>query len=189
MNAGHLRIVAVVVLVAIVSYSIIVFVWMDSLRIGPLDIQPLLDCNMSNIEGYSNDYVFNLTQGSTQQINFTLTSITDQQLTIPLDFRLIVFQSETYNGELDSFIPDSDDPARFRYNESAQDKVFNYAFSYNQLILEPFESNSTIITLEIADIAPSGFYAFGINLGNWEVTHRKTCQLDVIVEPKQSELS
>jgi hypothetical protein len=188
MNAGHLRIVAVVVLVAIVSYSVIVFVWMDSLRIGPLDIQPLMDYSVSNIEGYSNDYVFNLTQGSTQQINFTLTSITDQQLTIPLDFGLLAFHSETYNGELDSFIP-SNDPTRFRYNESAQDKVFNYAFSDNQLTLQPFESNSTIITLEIADIAPSGFYAFGISLGNWEVTHRKTCQLDVMVEPKQSELS
>jgi hypothetical protein len=188
MNTGHLRIVAVIVLVAIVAYSVIVFVWMNSLRIGPLDIQPLIDCNVSNIEDYSNDYVFNVTQGSTHQINFTLTSIADQQLTIPLDFRLSAFHSETYNGELDSFIP-SNDPTRFYYNESAQDKIFNYAFSQNQLILEPFGSNSTIITLEMADIAPSGFYAFGINLGNWEVTHRKTCQLDVMVEPKESVLS
>ncbi|MGD2065940.1 MAG: hypothetical protein PVI43_02060 [Candidatus Bathyarchaeota archaeon] len=183
MNTRHLRIVAVIVVLAIISYTFSVLVWMDNLTIGPLDIQPLIDCKVSNIEDYTNDYVFNLTQGSTQQVNFTLASKTDLILTIPLDFRLIAFRSETYNGELDSFIP-SNDPTRFRYNETAQDKLFNYAFSHSQLILQPFGFNSTIITLEIADIAPSGFYAFSVRLGNWEVTHQKSWQLDVVVEPK-----
>jgi hypothetical protein len=156
---------------------------MNNLTIGPRDIQPLIECKVSNVEDYTNDYVFNLTQGSTQQVNFTLTSITDQILIIPLDFRLLAFHSETYSGELDSLIS-SNDPTRFRYNENAQDKLFNYAFSCNQLILQPHQSNSTIITLEIADIAPSGFYAFSIRLGNSEVTQRKSCQLDVVIEPK-----
>ena len=184
MNTGHLSIVAVIVLLAIISYSFIVIIWMDNLTIGPpLDIQPLIECKVSNIQDYTNDYIFNLTQGSTQQINFTLISQTNQILTIPLDLMLVGFHSETYNGELDSFIP-SNNPTRFRYNESAQDKIFNYAFSRNELILQPHESNSTIITLEIADIAPSGFYAFSVRLGNWEVTQRKSFQLDVVVEPK-----
>jgi hypothetical protein len=183
MNTRHLRIVAVIVVLAISSYSFIVLVWMNSLTIGPLDIQPLIECNVSNIEDYTNDYIFNLTQGSTQKVNFTLTSITDQNLIIPIDFGLSAFHSESYDGELDCFIP-SNNPTRFYYNESAQDKIFNYAFSRNELILQPYESNSTIITLEIADIAPSGFYAFGVRLGNWELTQRKSFQLDVLVEPK-----
>jgi hypothetical protein len=183
MNTRHLRIVAVIVVLAIMSYSFIVIIWMNNLTIGPLDIQPLIECKVSNIEEYTNDYVFNLTQGSTQQVNFTLTSKTDQKLTIPLDFWLVAFHSETYNGELDSFLP-SNNPTRFHYNQSAQDKLFNYALSYNQLILQPHQSNSTIITLEITEIAPLGFYAFSVRLGNWEVTHQKSWQLDVMVEPK-----
>lgn len=183
MNTGHLRIVAVIVVLAISSYSFIVLVWMNSFTIGPLDIQPLIECNVSNIEDYTNDYVFYFTRGSTQQVNFTLTSITDQNLMIPIDFGLSAFHSENYDGELDCFIP-SNNPTRFYYNESAQDKLFNYSFSHNQLILQPHESNSTIITLEIADIAPPGFYAFSVKLGNWEVTQRKSFQLDVVVEPK-----
>ena len=177
MNTRHLRIVAAIVVLAIMSYSFIVIIWMNSITIGGFggDWEPLIECEASD--------VVNVTQGSIQQVNFTLTSKTDQMLTIPLDFRLLDFFSETYNGELDSFIP-TNDPTRFRYNESAQDKLFNYDFSYNELILQPFESNSTIITLEIADIAPLGFYAFSVRLGNWEVTHRKSWQLSVVVEPK-----
>jgi hypothetical protein len=183
MNTRHLRIVAVIVVLSIILYTFSVLVWMNNLTIGPLDIRPLIECKVSNIEDYTNDYVLDATQGSTQQVNFTLTSKTDQILTIPLDFWLLAFHSETYNGELDSFIP-SNNPTRFHYNETAHDKLFNYAFSHNQLILKPFESNSTILTLEIADIAPLGFYAFSVRLGNWEVTHQKSWQLDVMVEPK-----
>jgi len=183
MNSRHLRIVAVIVLLAIISYTFSVIIWMNNLTNGPLEIEPLIECKVSNIEEYSNDYVFKLTQGSTQQVNFTLTSKTDQKLTIPLDFWLLAFHSETYNGELDSFIP-SNNPTRFHYNQSAQDELFNYTLSHNQLILQPHQSNSTIITLNIAEIAPFGFYAFSVRLGNWEVTKQKSWQLSVIVDPK-----
>lgn len=158
---------------------------MDSLQIGSGDYPPpLIECKLSTIEEDSTFFILNVTQDSTQQVNFTLTSKTDQKLTIPLDFRLVAFHSETYDGELDSFIPRTHDPTRFFYNESAQDKIFNYTFSYNELILHPHESNSTTITLEIADIAPLGFYAFSVRLGHFEVTRQKSWQLSVVVEPK-----
>jgi hypothetical protein len=160
---------------------------MDNLTIGGFehDWQPLIEYRLSNLgEENWTEYIMNVTQGSTQQVNFTITSNTDQELTIPLlDLKLEALVSETYNGELDSFIPLPDWPNHFHFNQSAQDRPFNYTFSHNQLILQPYESDSTVITLDIVEDAPLGFYVFKIGLGN-EVTGQQSWQLSVVVEPK-----
>jgi hypothetical protein len=185
-NTKHLSIVAVILVMAIILGTFSTYIWMENLTIGDLDdiTEPLIECKLSNLrEEDTTVYIMNVTQGSTQQVDFTLTSKTDQELTIPLDLELMVLHSETYNGELDCFFPSPDTANCYYYNQSAQNKLFNYTFSPSQLGLQPHQSNSTIITLEIVKDAPLGFYAFNIMLGNFGgVTHR--WQLDVVVDPK-----
>ena len=165
--------------------TFITYVWMDSLIIGGGDdiFTQLVEPNFSNLGENTTVRIFNVSQGSTQQVNFTLTSKSDRELLIPLDLKLMVIISETYKGELDSLIYSPDTPNHFHYNQSAQNKLFNHNFSPNQLVLQPYESNSTIISLEIVEDAPLGFYIFDIGPVDFG-THRTYWQLDIVVDHK-----
>lgn len=69
-------------------------------------------------------------------------------------------------------------------NSISQNKLFNYTFSTNELILQPYESNYAVLTLEIAEDAPSVQYLFFIELGNSEVIQLSAVSLAVRVTPK-----
>ena len=49
-----------------------------------------------------------------------------------------------------------------------QERVFNYSLSLDKVTLQPFMSNSTIITINLADDAPLGKYSIRVELGNIE---------------------
>jgi len=49
-----------------------------------------------------------------------------------------------------------------------QDTIFNYSVSQSQLTLQPNMSNSTIITINWADNAPTGRYIISVNVGQAE---------------------
>ena len=124
---------------------------------------PVLDVNVSSL----GEEDMNVTQGSTLQVNVTLTSLTDQELTIPFEnLTLAGFNNTAW----DNSIP--------------QNKLFNYTFSTNQLVLQPHESKSTVVTLEIAEDAPLVKYLFYIELGNSQVTQLSAVGLPVRVTPK-----
>ncbi len=120
---------------------------------------PLLDASLSS----SGD---NVTQGSTLQVTVTLTSRTDQELTIPINLTLAGFNNTAW----DNSIP--------------QNQLFNYTFSTNELVLQPNESKSTVLTLEIAEDAPLVDYLFHVELGNWQITDLGGISLPVKVTPK-----
>ena len=183
-NIRYLGIVVVILAMMIILGTFLTYIWMDNI-IGDGDdvFVELVECNVSNLGEDTTVRILNVTQDSTKQVNFTLTSKTDQELLIPLNLRLMVLISETYNGELDSFIPSPDIPNHFHYNQSAQNKLFSYTFNPNQLVLQPFESNSSILTLEVVEDAPLGFYIFNIGPIDFD-THRMYSQLDVVVDPK-----
>jgi uncharacterized membrane protein len=124
---------------------------------------PLLDGNVSSL----GEEDMNVTQGSALQVNVTLTSLTDQELTIPIENLTL---SGFNNTSWDTSIP--------------QNKVLNYTFSINQLVLQPRGSNSTVLTINIAEDAPLGQYAFTVELGNWQVTQFGGIGLTVRVTPK-----
>jgi hypothetical protein len=177
-NTRYLSVLIIILGMAIILGTLITYIWMDRLLIGGGDdiFTQLVESKFSNLGENTTVRIFNVTQGSTQQVNFTLTSKTDRELFIPLDLKLMVIISETYKGELDSLIPSRDTHNHFHYNQSAQDTLFTYKFSPNQLVLQPYESDSTIISFEIVEDAPSGFYIFDIGpvdfgthrtFGNW----------------------
>ena len=107
--------------------------------------------------GISN--VINVSQGATQQINLTLTSLYSSQIVaIPIEnLRLLA-----YNSAIDYKNWDTSN-----WNTSiVQEKVFTYSFSLSELTLQPNMSNSTIITLSLTNNAPLGRYALWVNLGD-----------------------
>ena len=110
---------------------------------------PLLDVNLST-------WRENITQGSTLKVNVTLISRADQELTIPIEnLKLAGFNNTAWD------------------NPIPQNKLFNYTFSNNELVLQPNESKSTVLTLEIAEDAPLVQYLFYIELGNSQITNLK----------------
>jgi hypothetical protein len=121
---------------------------------------PLLDANLSS-------WSDNVAQGSTLQVNVTLISRTDQELRIPIEnLTLAGFNNTAW----DNSIP--------------QDRLFNYTFSTNELVLQPYESKCSVLTIEIGEDAPLVQYLFYIELGNSEVTQLSAVSLPVRVIAK-----
>ena len=121
---------------------------------------PLLDANLST-------WRENVTQGSTLKVNVTLISRADQELTIPIEnLKLAGFNNTAWD------------------NPIPQNKLFNYTFSNNELVLQPNESKSTVLTLEIAEDAPLVEYLFYIELGNSQITQLEAVSLTIGVTPK-----
>jgi len=121
---------------------------------------PLLDVDLST-------YRENVTQGSTLRVNVTLISLADQELTILIEnLKLAGFNNTAWN------------------NSTPQNKLFNYTFSNNELVLLPNESKSTVLTLEIAEDAPLVQYLFYIELGNSQVTQLSAVSLAIGVTSK-----
>jgi hypothetical protein len=104
------------------------------------------------------NYYTNVTQGNNLKVNVTITS------TGPEEFVYIKnLQVWWYNHNV--LLTTWDDPEDDTGNPSIiQMSAFNYTSSPNSVSLQPFTSNSTIITLHIAKDAPTGQYSMYINL-------------------------
>ena len=160
MNTKYLvNVTAIILIVVFVTILIIGF----SFRPTPFSTPvPLLFGEVSSL----GEEDMNVSQGSTLQVNVTLTSNTDQELTIPIENLALSGFNNTSWG---TSIP--------------QNKVFNYTFSASKLVLQPYESNSTVLAVDIADDAPLGQYALSIELGDWQVTYVGDIGLTITVVP------
>lgn len=71
---------------------------------------------------------------------------------------------------------------------SFQLQAFNYSFSQKELALQPDLSNSTLLTIDLAQNAPTGQYTFEISIGqvktNNSIPYFATIELELIVTPK-----
>jgi hypothetical protein len=156
----YLAIVIIVLLAIIVSAVLILKTSPSTPFSTPC---PLIDGNVSSLGSEG----MNVTQGSTLQVNVTLTSFADQKLTVPIEnLKLAGFNNTAWDNSL------------------PQNELFNYTFSNNELILQPYESKFVVLTLEVAEDAPLVQYLFYIELGNWEVTHFGGIGLTLRVAPK-----
>ena len=138
----------------------------------------------------------NVTQGSVLQVNFTLISLADQELAIPVEkVGLMAVISESYGGGLDTLVPNGYWDTAYLYvgvgsywkntddyNARAQDVLVHCSVSAEQVALEPGESGSFVVTFELAEFAPLGEYSFRINLGNSKLTQLALidCRVTVI---------
>jgi hypothetical protein len=108
----------------------------------------------------------NITQGETHQINYTLISWgCPEQFTVTIENLTIIKYAS-----FDSY-PDGNfywENVSAWEPSIAQDTFFNYSLSSSQLTLQPYLSNSTIMTLEWADNVPTGRYLIAVNISEPE---------------------
>ena len=138
----------------------------------------VLNQQVTKVAGYS-DFLNNVTQGLSLQENLTLTSTTDQSITIPIENLTVTYYNSIVN--LNSWINDNGN------HSLIQQQAFAYSFSQNQLVLQPHLSNSTILTINLTENAPLGQYSLDILLGNVvgaSQPYSENIGLEMIVTPK-----
>lgn len=123
---------------------------------------PQYECNFSalnpqavEVPGYSGFY--NVSQGSQLQVNVTFTSITSVPVTVQIDNLTLTYFTSTVNlNNVESSDKDY---------SAIQQSAFTYSFSQNQLTLGPSKLNSTLLTIDFAQNAPTGQYTIDMPLG------------------------
>jgi hypothetical protein len=128
----------------------------------------------------------NVSQGTTLLINVTLSSLSSQQIAMLTVLRLCSYNETVDYGNWYNWQ---------EWNTSiVQERVFNYSFSPNEPTLQPLMSNSTVLTINLAEDAPLGRYyselIFRIKYihedGTSELDNGEThYSLNMIVTPKQ----
>jgi len=175
----------------IVSVVLAALVIISSILVVYISNRPVIATSESLYVAYydpvgqnSSSGALNVTQGSTQQINYTLASMCSSQITIPIENLTLTSYDSFYNNW--NNVTD--------WNPSIpQDTIFNYAISQSQLTLQAGMSNSTIITIQWAGNAPTGRYIISVNLGQAEFPSEPSkydgasgfpVSLEVIVNPQ-----
>ena len=108
----------------------------------------------------------NVTQGMSFAVNLTITSKTDKELSIPLNLKLFIIRNST------------------GWQGLPEEAGFTFSFEPDLLILESYGSNSSLLSVTIAEDAPVGEYQFSVKTGNWEETHVGGTTIQIDVNPK-----
>jgi hypothetical protein len=108
----------------------------------------------------------NVTQGMSLAVNLTITSKTDKELSIPLDLSLFIIRNSS------------------GWQGLPEETVFTYTFNPDSLNLEPYGSNSSLLTIVLSEDAPIGEYQFSVETGNSEETHVSGTAIQIDVNPK-----
>jgi hypothetical protein len=176
-----------ITLILIVIVGLVVYFDYNSSSKTPASTPPLLYTPSISPQ------IINASQGSTQQVNLTLTSICSAEIVIPIE-------NLTINGytTATSYNVNASSP----WSISVQERVFNYSFSLNQLILQPFKSNSTMITIHLTDSFTQqpttlGSYSLEINFGKiiflsppekYDISYSGSTSLVMVVTPPSANL-
>jgi hypothetical protein len=134
----------------------------------PHKVMPLIDIDLDYLTPRDN-----LTQGMTFLVNVTVYSEADhipeanKELSIPLSLAL---HSTYLNGAGQELYP--------------EETGFTYSFEPNLVILEPYGSNSSLLTVELNEDAPVGTYNLRVKLGNSEEHHLDSIGFSIDVNPK-----
>jgi hypothetical protein len=99
---------------------------------------------------------FDLTvaQGATYQLTITLTTPCDTEISVPFEnLSLTIYNNAVW------------------HSSTPQERIFNYTFSPNSLTLQPYGTNSSILTVNMAEDAPIGRYVMYVTYGNSQLTH------------------
>jgi hypothetical protein len=121
----------------------------------------VLNPQVTEVSGY-NGFYNNVSRGMSLEVKMTFNSITDQPITIPIENLSVSY----YNSTVDLLRWINGNGSY----SSIQQQAFTYSFSLNRVTVQPYMSNSTILTINLAKNSPSGQYSLEINLGKVEVT-------------------
>jgi hypothetical protein len=167
MNRRHYVIVSAILIVLVIAGLVALI----SNRAGPVDTPvPLYTSGFSS-------WSINAPQGTTQQVNLTLSSFFDSPLiAVPIENLRIVTGPPTN-----------------------QEATFNYSLSLSQLTLQPHMSNITVISIKLANNVPLGKYTISVGLGEvkflsangnnspgGKASAPEALQFEMIVTPKET---
>ena len=179
---GLIALIVIGVVVAMAVIMAVLFGLKSKHEIDVVPTPPLLydfDISPQHIEGIKG--TINTTQGATVHINLTLTSECKAKMAIPIEpLRLTGYYKNVTSRWVTSFPWGEITPGENlteKYGDSPpweipeipiQEEIFSYSLSLNELTLEPGMSNSTIITISLADNVPIGGYSISLDLGEME---------------------
>lgn len=147
-----------VIFLAVVMVSGIITIWLSANQPPQIDDSdnhalpretPLILPNLESITPEDN-----LTKGMTLTCNFTVSSLVDKELVVPLGFELYMI-TDGYGHEVD-------------LQEAG---FYDCRISTEVFVLDPFGTLSTLITLGVSEDVEVGEYQLKVVTGNWEVTH------------------
>lgn len=175
---------AIIILVIALAYFVVIPQLTNTVHLADTPV-PLYQCSLSvlnpqvtEVPGY-NSFYDNVSQGMSLKVNLTFNSTTNQPITIPIENLTVSYYSNTVN--LHSWVNNGE-------YYSIQQQAFNYSFSQKQLTIQPFMSNSTILTINLAQNAPIGQYSILIYFGDVKATniisYGQTNGLELVVTPR-----
>jgi hypothetical protein len=120
---------------------------------------PLMDMKLMPTEQ------LNTTQSGIIRINVTLTSLNMNKTEIPLSLIL-----QNYDNEpLDSAV--------------TKEEIFSSTFTVNPIVLKTNDTVTSVLTLHVAEAAPTGKYTFLVELGSSQIHHVTGTTFDLAVAP------
>ncbi len=121
----------------------------------------VLNPEVAEVSGY-NGFYNNVSQDTSLEVKMTFNSTTNQPITIPIENLTVSYYNSTV--DLHRWINNNDNYTNI------QQLAFNYSFSLNRVMVQPYMANSTTLTINLAKNAPVGQYSLEINLGKVEVS-------------------
>jgi hypothetical protein len=122
----------------------------------------VLNPQVTEVSGLGNGFYNNVSQGTSLKVKMTFASRTDEPITIPVENLTVSYYNSTV--DLHRWINNN---ANY---SSIQQQAFDYSFNLNPVTVQPYMSNSTLLTINLAKNAPVGQYSLEVNLGKPEVT-------------------
>jgi hypothetical protein len=133
------------------------FLESNSRRSLPSKASPSVEVNLAPSRS------LNATQGGVTSVNVTLTSLSINETAIPLSLVLQDYDNEPLDSSIN------------------KEELFSSTFSLNPVVLEANETATSVLTLHVAEDAPTDKYAFLIELGNTQIYEDLSAILEVIV--------
>jgi hypothetical protein len=118
----------------------------------------VINQGITPISGFNSAFD-NVPQGTNLQFNLNFASRNGEPVLMQIENLKINY----YNSTVDIKQWINSDPNQYT---DLQKNALNYSFNPNPVIVQPGTSNSTILTMNLAQDAPAGQYSFEINTGS-----------------------
>ena len=153
----QLAAVLTIIIVIAAVISAYYFLESNSRRSSPSKASPSVEVNLAPSGS------LNATQGGVTSVNVTLTSLNMSETTIPLSLVLQAYDNEPLVSSID------------------KEDLFSSTFSVNPIVLKTNETETSVLTLHVAEDVPIGKYTFLVELGNTQVHNVLGATLEVTV--------
>jgi hypothetical protein len=155
----QLAAVLTIIIVIAAILSAYYFIESNSQPASPSEAPPLLEISLAPSGS------LNATQGGVTSVNVTFTSLNMSETSIPLSLVLQAYNNTLWDSSVD------------------EEDLFSSTFSLNPVVLKSNETETSVLTLFVAEGAPTGKYTFLVELGNAQVHPVPSVTFELTVTP------